>query len=402
VDDERISSRHAEVLITRDGRIQIREIDAGTGTFVNDERVQSYPLRHGDRLAFGPLIALLDTEEAPLPPPAKVDFVENSLKDALVTQEKRLLEAQSAADLAEAKHLALMAAIQGLLTEKDEKNAVLKGLDAAKEAASQALSDLSAQQEKDLARLNQLKAEVALVETRLTESQAAVATLSVQQEKASAQLKQISDAVALTQQHLVTLQSSCEQLETLAATHQSRVDGLETEIQAREQRSSQVQAATQAADGQLTELQAKSAEAEERSSHLITTLAALDEEHASLTELLTGIQEDIATQKAFLKEETQRAEDAKKLRDQLEAQCSTLSTTKAQLAETALTQPTSIESEMMPETETLPDSSQMNVRTNRIVPRMAASAETITPRPRGIPMKTERITRKPLPDARGT
>ncbi|MCX6855902.1 MAG: hypothetical protein NTV80_13465, partial [Verrucomicrobia bacterium] len=191
-------------------------------------------------------------------------------------------------------------------------------------------------------------------------------------------------------------------LETLAATHQSKVDGLQAEIQAREQRRSQVQAATQAAEGQLTELQAKSAEAEERSSHLITTLAALDEEHASLTDLLTELQEEVATQKAYLKEETQRAEDAKKLRDQLEAQCSTLSATKAQLAETEMAQPASIESEMMPETETLPDSSQMNVRTNRIVPRMATSAETITPRPRGIPMKTERITRKPLPDAKGT
>ena len=80
VDDDRISPRHAEILVTSDGRMMVCEVDVGAGTFVNDQRVQNYPLRHGDRLAFGPLKALLDAEEELLPPPSKIDPTEYKAK----------------------------------------------------------------------------------------------------------------------------------------------------------------------------------------------------------------------------------------------------------------------------------------------------------------------------------
>ncbi|MDZ4403013.1 FHA domain-containing protein [Prosthecobacter sp.] len=63
VDDDRISKRHAEVVLNADGSIQVFDSNSTAGTFVNGERVRSHTITHGDRLAFGPLTAVLDLEE---------------------------------------------------------------------------------------------------------------------------------------------------------------------------------------------------------------------------------------------------------------------------------------------------------------------------------------------------
>lgn len=411
VDDERISPFHAEVLITSDARIQVREVDEGAGTFVNEERVQSYPLRHGDRLAFGPLVALLDTEEASLPPSAKVDLVEtNAHKEAVAAQEKRLAELQASVNLAEAEQVALRAAIKSLATEKDEKTAALQLLNSSKDAVSIVMAELSAQQEKAASRLKQLCDEVAQEEQKLTEArQQAAATLSAQQENGAACLRQLGDEASLAEQKLAglkqqvaTLEATCQQLEALVKAHQGKVDSLSIQIQERERHSAQVQYEIQAAEVQLTEIRSQCAEAEGRSSHLTSTLTALDEEHASLTELLVELQDDITTQRACLKSETLHAETAKALRDELEAQCRAFSVANAQLLETPEVQLTTNDADLTIEAESPPDSPVVAVRTNRIVPRMVATTETITPRPRGIPMKSERITRKGSPIPNGS
>lgn len=71
VDDERVSKHHAELLRNADGSIQLFDLDSTAGTFVNDERVRSHTVRHGDRINFGPLSACLNLEEplaeTPLP-----------------------------------------------------------------------------------------------------------------------------------------------------------------------------------------------------------------------------------------------------------------------------------------------------------------------------------------------
>ncbi|WP_395743481.1 FHA domain-containing protein [Prosthecobacter sp.] len=63
VDDERVSKRHAELVLNADGTIQLFDSGSTAGTFVNGERVRSRTIRHGDSLAFGPLTAVLDLEE---------------------------------------------------------------------------------------------------------------------------------------------------------------------------------------------------------------------------------------------------------------------------------------------------------------------------------------------------
>ncbi|MFN0078993.1 MAG: FHA domain-containing protein [Prosthecobacter sp.] len=63
VDDDRVSKRHAELVRNADGSIQVFDANSTAGTYVNGERVRSHTIRHGDRLAFGPLTAVLDLDE---------------------------------------------------------------------------------------------------------------------------------------------------------------------------------------------------------------------------------------------------------------------------------------------------------------------------------------------------
>ena len=60
VDDERVSKHHAELVLNADGSIQLFDSNSTAGTFVNGERISSQTLNHGDKLAFGPLTAVLD------------------------------------------------------------------------------------------------------------------------------------------------------------------------------------------------------------------------------------------------------------------------------------------------------------------------------------------------------
>lgn len=68
VDDERVSKHHAELLRNADGSIQVFDLGSTAGTYVNDERVHSHTVRHGDCISFGPLKACLDLEEPPFDP----------------------------------------------------------------------------------------------------------------------------------------------------------------------------------------------------------------------------------------------------------------------------------------------------------------------------------------------
>lgn len=62
VDDDRVSKHHAELTCQADGGVLLLDLGSTAGTFVNDEAVRSSTIRHGDRLAFGPLTAVLDLE----------------------------------------------------------------------------------------------------------------------------------------------------------------------------------------------------------------------------------------------------------------------------------------------------------------------------------------------------
>jgi len=407
VDDERISPCHAEVLISSDARIQVREVDAGAGTYVNDLRVQSYPLRHGDRLAFGPLIVLLDTEEAPLSPTVQVDLVEtNANKQAVAAQEKRLAELQEATETAAARQVALIAAIESLVIEQEDKTATLRQLDSTREAVIQAIKELTAQQEKEALCLKHRGEEKAQEEQRLVDlRQQVAAAITAQEKNDSVRLKLLNDESKRSEQTIIelnqqleTLNQSRQELEALGAMQQSQADAVSAEILKREKRAIELKQDLRAAEVKLTQVLGKNREAEEKNGTLRASLAVLQEEYEELTESVEDLQKQKASAKADLAEQTGLVETAKERYRQLEEDCRRLAANKQPLEDESGDEPLSAEVLVTKTIESVPDLATSYFTTNRIVPRVVSSEGTM-PRSRGIPMKSERITRKgsPLP-----
>lgn len=405
VDDERISPCHAEVMITSDARIQVREVNTGAGTYVNDQRVQSYPLRHGDRLAFGPLVALLDTEVAPLQPTVQVDLVKvNANKEAIAAQEKRLAEFQEAAETAAAKQVALIAVIESLVVEQEEKTAALRQLDSTQEAVIHAIKELAAQQKKEVLCLKHLEEEKAREEQRLVELRQQTADLvNAQEINDSAPLKllkdeskKIEDTIIELKRQIKTLKLSHQELEVVVTTQQRQADALSAEILKREQQAIEVKQDLQVAEVKLAQVLSETRELEARNGTLTASLSALQEEYEELTESVEDLQKQKASSKADLAEQTQLVEAAKERYRQLEEDCRILNAKKQPPEEVTGDEPISAETLVSKSIEFVPDVANSYSTTNRIVPRVVSS-ETTLPRPRGIPMKSERITRKGSP-----
>lgn len=400
VDDDLISPNHAEILITLDGRMQVIEVDAGTGTFVNDLRVQSYPLRHGDRLAFGPLVALLDAEELS----AEGDIVvTNANQEAIAAHEKRLTELLAAVESAAATQAALITAIQSLVAEQEEKTATLKQLDLAHESVIHTLKELTDQQEKEALCLKRLGDEKAQEEQRLAELLQLVAA---QEKNDLERLKLLEDQSKQTEQTIIefnrqieTLKRNCHELETLAASQQSQADAVSAEILKREQRALEVKQDLLAAEAKLAPMLVENRLAEERNASLSASLVTLQEEYEELTELVEDLEQQLTLHKADLIEQTRLVEIAKERHRQLEEDCRRLAVNKQPLQEISQDKSLSAETKATEVVESVPDLSISSFTTNRIVPRMVSS-ETHVPRPRGIPMKSERITRRgsPIPN----
>ena len=68
LDDPQVSRLHA-ALIARDEQLAVQDLGSRTGTTVNGTRVQTpQPLRIGDLVGFGPVVAVVDIEPQPRPP----------------------------------------------------------------------------------------------------------------------------------------------------------------------------------------------------------------------------------------------------------------------------------------------------------------------------------------------
>jgi pSer/pThr/pTyr-binding forkhead associated (FHA) protein len=184
VNDEGLSAQHAELRQGADGGFEVRDLGSTSGTFVNDQRVQRRSLRNGDRLAFGPLTAVLDLEEP-------------------------------AVQEAEAAHREWLDSIQVLAAQHKEKTTALQKLTAEVSAAQQQIAALTAQQVKETSSLEQLRRERTQAEARHTALSAAITaeTLLLEEtRKRRADLETQCQQLATTEQ---TITQDREQLTTL-------------------------------------------------------------------------------------------------------------------------------------------------------------------------------------------
>ena len=185
-------------------------------------------------------------------------------------------------------------------------------------------------------------------------------------------------------------------METVVATQQSQADATSAEILKLEQRAIEVKQDLQVAEVTLAQVLAENLEVEARNGTLRASLAALQEEYEELTESVEDLQKKRASSKADLTEQTRLVETAKERYRQLEEDCRRLAAKKEPLEDESGDESISAEILVSKSIESVPAKATSYSTTNRIVPRVVSSDSTL-PRSRGIPMKSERITRKGSP-----
>lgn len=343
VNDDRLSDQHAEIVLAAEGGYDVRDLGSQNGTFINDQRVKTRRLSQGDRLAFGPLTGVLDLEEPSATPPSA---------SQIEAAEKRLATVEAAASEAESAHAQWLTAIHELAQQHASKSAALEKLNLATSTAEQSLTTLTEQEKQQTSRLDQLRREIVEAETRLTESEQ-------KHQQNTSQSTVLQDQIKTAEQTLHQTRSQLEaRLQELASSEEK-----------------------------LAQVLTRTQEAEDRHACLTSTLAALSQDQKRREESLRHLQASlnsceimITTRRAELAAETQRLEDARKNRADLEAQPSSKS---------AVASAASLPQNAPPpaqKTPTIPTPSP-SLRVNRIV--------AIEPtRTSIIPMKSERIIKK--------
>jgi len=246
VDDDRVSKHHAELVRNADGSVQVFDSNSTAGTFVNGERVRSSTARHGDRLSFGPLAALLDLEEAPPNGrPVKGGRIAARKKDQNGKRKSRadtqtvlppdeMLARHNAAHLAEVARLEMEKARLQAETDAMQKDLREWQQRSEKERAQHnaRVESLRAEEE----RLVPLKAAVLEAETahaewmksivelagQHAEKNAALLELAARHDQKSAALRQLHEEEAVARREIEGLAAHREQ--TLAHLQQIRVD----------------------------------------------------------------------------------------------------------------------------------------------------------------------------------
>jgi len=383
VDDERISLQHAELLLNADGSVQVFDLKSDSGTFVNDERQVSCTLLQGDRLAFGPLSAILDLEEqldskiadtAPTESPRAVSAPETDhaeatahleaekarLKAEVDAVEKELRDWQQRAEKERAMH---NARVESLRTEEEQLEPFKTAVEEAKAAHHdwlEAIATLSAQHEEKTTALETLNTQHYEKSTEVQRLTTSVTALQDEVDTLSSRLKQVRDECEQDEALLKTLRQQVIEMEArlkegqeLAAARIEQVQTTEKKIQQLEQLAQhleKVEAHIEELSGseeKLKQAQARCQEAEHRHTSLTATLATLSKEQQTAETALKDLATRLAAQQQSATEadaklthtqpkiatETQRLEETQARRAEIEQQCQELATTKQQLAD---------------------------------------------------------------------
>lgn len=297
VDDERISAQHAELILNADGSMQVFDLQSEAGTFVNDARVTSHTLLHGDRLAFGPLQARLDLEL----PPETARVTSKTVRVPLASTPDREREANEAVRKAEQRLLLLDAAEKQALDAQEKWRQSLEELQKDHQAKTSDLEHLNAQIEKAAARLQEVENDE---KSRLSLAEAA-------------------------RRECAELEARAREAQKGASEHQQRITDSKAEIQHLEERQNALQSTLREIEEtqqKLTQAKTAYAEAEARQSALQVVLLRLDQSRESNEKTLSDLEMRIAEAESRLAavrreidDENRRAEELRARIVQLEA-----------------------------------------------------------------------------------
>ncbi len=394
VNDEGLSKEHAELRQNPDGSYEVLDLDSATGTFVNGQRVQSRILSQGDRLAFGPLTAVLDLEKPATAVSTSDQIAAGSQR--IEAAEKQLAHLQKAVQEAEAAHGQWLTSIHELSRQHEKKTA--------------GLEDLTAQLLQETSRQEQLRRDTTGLEGRLAElrQQESQAKTAAQQE--TARQEQLCRESAQAEARLTDLRQQILSLDQGRQESESRATELQNQIQSAEQALdllSQRQQEMAARHQELADLETKLAQTNLFNTQAEARRASLVQEHQRSEDALRHLQASIhscemilASRRSDLLAETKLLEETMRRRVDFETQCQSLANTeqklnqaRERLADLQKQTPTPQPSPASPPTPApLP-----GVRRSRIV-------AIGSPRSNVIPMKSERIIKKntsppPRPDA---
>jgi hypothetical protein len=346
VDDERISSHHAEIVQNADGSLQVFDLRSTAGTFVNGESQLSCTLLHGDTIAFGPLVGTLDLEdaasaldeepqppvsaevEAPLPTaaasvskaPAAPPPPDNSHLEALARQEEALakLEAEKSRLKAE------IATAENDLRDWQQRAEKERALHSARLESEAAVLPASpsppdtahletvARQEEALAKLeaekSRLKVEVENAEKELRDWQqraekeralhfARVESLRAEEEKLEPTKAAVQQAESAHREWLETISS-------LASQHDDKTAALERLNAQHYEKSTELQRLTTAANETRQEIENLATQKEEAAAHLKQIRDECEQDESLLNSLRQQI---IEHEKRIVEEEARHA-----------------------------------------------------------------------------------------------
>ena len=381
VDDERISSHHAEIVQNADGSLQVFDLKSTAGTFVNGESQLSCTLLHGDSIGFGPLVGMLDLEDAasipkdPAPPPAaaepeapsratvqelplsttqaapipdsalleavaKLEAEKSRLKVEVETAEKELRDWRQRAEKERALHFARVESLRAEEQTLVPVQAAVKQAESAHREWLDAISALTIQHENKataLERLNAQHYEKSTEVQRLTAAAAQIRQeidqLTVQKEETTARLNLVRDECEQDEALLNLLRQQIIEHEKRIAEEESRHAALSTstlELNAKHQRD---EAAVKDLEALLMTLEQRGAAAEGSLHRLQAELTTREKALAARTAELFACEKNFAVRSTELANDIKRISEARAQRAELEQQNQELAGTKQQLAE---------------------------------------------------------------------
>ena len=313
VEDAEMSIYHAEIILHPDGTAEIKDRGSQTGTFVNDQRVESQPLRDGDHLSIGPLHAMFrfkrsSPSTATKRIPLRVD--NNPQKEPQLS-----LEALKAKQSEKADELAKLEECTKSAQEKLESIRRETGTHEKK------LADLRRQTFEAETKLQTLTKEIVEARTRLE-------TFTKDETAAKHRLDQLK-------QETTAKQKRAEEVQNSADEQTKRLENLQQQTRENEAKLQQQQSTIREGEEKLNRLQETSLNTE----RLINTLTAEHEQKAAALTRITNeaneAQKRLDKLSEQQKEETAQAESIQRLVEEARAE-STRLREQARIAEESL------------------------------------------------------------------
>lgn len=331
VDDERISTQHAELLQNADGSIQVFDLNSESGTFVNGARQKSCTLLHGDQLAFGPLTGRLDMEDMGAPAPSlrddkahaaemeRMEAEKARLKAAVDAVAQELRDWEKRAEKERAMHLARVESLRAEEGRLAPLQAAVREAEFTHREWLEAVGVLSAQHQDKIAAMEELGTGCVEKAAEVERLVAEAATATQEVEALTARLKQVRD--------------ECEQDENLLNSLRQQIIGLEVNVKEEQARQSALTASG-------TDLVKKKQKDENAVRDLESLLMKLEQQGAAAEgalqrrqEELSACESELVARRTVLEAETRRLEETKASRAEMERQCQEFADVKQQLAD---------------------------------------------------------------------